>query len=176
MGSEMCIRDSINPDDDMQGSYLGPEYSNDEIENELKQLGAIFSNLKEDEIIEKTSNDLANNEAIGWFQGRMEFGPRALGSRSILADPRDSETQKKLNLKVKFRESFRPFAPSILEEDLSEWFSLNVDSPYMLLVANINSNKKIEMTNDQKKLFGIDKLNIKRSQIPALTQLSLIHI
>ena len=160
---------NINSDDDMQGSYLGPEYSNDEIENELKQLGAIFSNLKEDEIIEKTSNDLANNEAIGWFQGRMEFGPRALGSRSILADPRDSETQKKLNLKVKFRESFRPFAPSILEEDLSEWFEMSSISPYMLLVSNIRKSKIIEMTDDQKALFGIEKLNIKRSSIPAVT-------
>ena len=160
---------NINPDDDMQGSYLGPEYSNDEIENELKQLGAIFSNLKEDEIIRKTSNDLANNEAIGWFQGRMEFGPRALGSRSILGDPRDSETQKKLNLKVKFRESFRPFAPSILEEDLSEWFEMSSISPYMLLVSNIRKSKILEMTDDQKALFGIEKLNIKRSVIPAVT-------
>ncbi len=160
---------TINPDDDMQGSYLGPEYSNEEIEKELKQLGAVFSNLDEAEIIEKTSNDLANNEAIGWFQGRMEFGPRALGSRSILGDPRDSETQKKLNLKVKFRESFRPFAPSILEEDLSEWFDLNSISPYMLLVSNIHKNKVVKMTDAQKALFGIEKLNIKRSSIPAVT-------
>ena len=160
---------TINPDDDMQGSYLGPEYSNEEIEIELKQLGAVFSNLDEAEIIEKTSNDLANNEAIGWFQGRMEFGPRALGSRSILGDPRDSETQKKLNLKVKFRESFRPFAPSILEEDLSEWFDLSSISPYMLLVSNIHKNKVVKMTDAQKALFGIEKLNIKRSSIPAVT-------
>ena len=160
---------TINPDDDMQGSYLGPEYSNEEIEKELKLLGAVFSNLDETEIIEKTSNDLANNEAIGWFQGRMEFGPRALGSRSILGDPRDSETQKKLNLKVKFRESFRPFAPSILEEDLSEWFDLNSISPYMLLVSNIHKNKVVKMTDAQKALFGIEKLNIKRSSIPAVT-------
>ena len=101
--------------------------------------------------------------------GRMEFGPRALGGRSILGDPRSDKMQKNLNLKVKYRESFRPFAPSILREDLSEWFDMNVDSPYMLLVANINSNKKIEMTAEQKQLFGIDKLNIKRSEIPAVT-------
>jgi len=112
---------------------------------------------------------LSIEKAIGWFQGRMEFGPRALGGRSILGDPRSDKMQKNLNLKVKYRESFRPFAPSILRDDLSKWFDLNVDSPYMLLVANISSDKKIEMTNDQKKLFGIDKLNIKRSEIPAVT-------
>ena len=106
---------------------------------------------------------------IGWFQGRMEFGPRALGCRSILGDARSEKMQKNLNLKVKYRESFRPFAPSILREDLPDWFDINVDSPYMLLVADINTNKKIEMSNEQKKLFGIDKLNVKRSEIPAVT-------
>ena len=159
----------INPEDDMKGAYLGPEYSNEEIEKELKGLGAIFSNFSEDEIIDKTSSDLSNNQAIGWFQGRMEFGPRALGSRSILSDPRNPETQKNLNLKVKFRESFRPFAPSIIEEDLEEWFEINSKSPYMLLVSNVNKNKIIKMTDDQKNLFGIEKLNIKRSSIPAVT-------
>ena len=112
-------------------------------------------------MLDKTATDIANEEAIGWFQGRMEFGPRALGGRSILGDPRSEKMQKNLNLKVKFRESFRPFAPSILREDLSEWFDLNVDSPYMLMVSNINKNKTIKMTEDQKNLFGIDKLNIK---------------
>jgi carbamoyltransferase len=112
---------------------------------------------------------LSKGDAVGWFQGRMEFGPRALGARSILGDPRSSEMQKNLNLKVKYRESFRPFAPSILREDLSEWFDMNEESPYMLLVTNINKNKIIEMNEEQKKLFGIDKLNIKRSEIPAVT-------
>ena len=160
---------SINTNDDMKGSYLGTEFDQKEIEKELTSLGANFEILNYEEMIDKASDYLSNEKAIGWFQGRMEFGPRALGARSILADPRSDKMQKNLNLKVKFRESFRPFAPSILKEDLTNWFDINVDSPYMLLVANINSNKKIEMTEDQKKLFGIDKLNIKRSDIPAVT-------
>ncbi len=160
---------SINLNDDMRGSYLGTEYSQEEIEQELKAEGANFETLKYDELIDKTSEFLSNEKAIGWFQGRMEFGPRALGGRSILGDPRSDKMQKNLNLKVKYRESFRPFAPSVLREDLQEWFEMNVDSPYMLLVANINSNKKIEMNDEQKKLFGIDKLNVKRSEIPAVT-------
>ena len=160
---------SVNLNDDMKGSYLGTEFNQDEIEKELKTAGANFETLNYDELINKTAELLSNEKAIGWFQGRMEFGPRALGSRSILGDPRSDKMQKNLNLKVKFRESFRPFAPSILREDLSNWFDLDVDSPYMLLVAGINSEKKIEMTNQQKKLFGIDKLNIKRSKIPAVT-------
>ncbi len=160
---------SVNLNDDMKGSYLGTEFNQDEIEKELKTAGANFETLNYDKLINKTAELLSNEKAIGWFQGRMEFGPRALGSRSILGDPRSDKMQKNLNLKVKFRESFRPFAPSILREDLSNWFDLNVDSPYMLLVAGINSEKKIEMTNQQKKLFGIDKLNIKRSKIPAVT-------
>ena len=159
----------INRDDDMAGSYLGSEFSQDEIEKELKSLGANYEVLNYENLINQTSDYLSKEKAIGWFQGRMEFGPRALGGRSILGDPRSEKMQKNLNLKVKYRESFRPFAPSILREDLSLWFDLNVDSPYMLLVANINSNKKIEMTSEQKKLFGIDKLNIKRSEIPAVT-------
>ena len=159
----------VNPNDNMKGSYLGTEFKEEEIKKELKFLGANFEVLKYEELIDRTSEFLSNEKIIGWFQGRMEFGPRALGCRSILADPRSSKMQKNLNLKVKYRESFRPFAPSILREDLSEWFQINVDSPYMLLVANINSKKKIEMTNEQKKLFGIDKLNIKRSEIPAVT-------
>ena len=120
-------------------------------------------------MISKTAEFLSNEKAIGWFQGRMEFGPRALGARSILGDPRSDKMQKNLNLKVKYRESFRPFAPSILREDLPDWFDINVNSPYMLLVADVSPDKKIEMTEEQKKLFGIDKLNIKRSEIPAVT-------
>jgi len=159
----------INPKDDMQGSYLGPEYSNNEIESSLKNLGAKYELLEEEKIIDNTSNDLLEGKVVGWFQGRMEFGPRALGCRSIIGDARSSSMQKTLNLKVKYRESFRPFAPSVLREDVSDWFNLNIDSPYMLLVANVKDEKTIEMTNDQKKLFGIDKLNIKRSEIPAIT-------
>ena len=160
---------NIKTADDMKGSYLGTEFSQNEIEQKLNSIGANFEIHSYEEIINKTSDYLSNEKAIGWFQGRMEFGPRALGARSILADPRSDKMQKNLNLKVKYRESFRPFAPSILREDLEEWFDLNVDSPYMLLVSEINANKKIIMTDDQKKLFGIDKLNIKRSHIPAVT-------
>ena len=159
----------VNPNDDMKGSYLGTEFNQNEIEKELKAVGANFDTLNYKDLIDKTAEFLSNEKAIGWFQGRMEFGPRALGGRSILGDPRSDKMQKNLNLKVKYRESFRPFAPSVLREDLSDWFSINVDSPYMLLVADINSEKKIEMTDEQKKLFGIDKLNIKRSEIPAVT-------
>ena len=160
---------TINNEDNMQGSYLGPEYLQKEIEEQLDSAGAKYEIFKDEELLDKTATDIANEEAIGWFQGRMEFGPRALGGRSILGDPRSEKMQKNLNLKVKFRESFRPFAPSILREDLSEWFDLNVDSPYMLMVSNINKDKTIKMTEDQKNLFGIDKLNIKRSEIPAVT-------
>jgi len=158
-----------NPNDDMKGSFLGPEFTQKEIEEELNKIGAKFEVLNDEDLIEKAATDLSLGEAIGWFQGRMEFGPRALGGRSILADPRSSNMQKRLNLKVKYRESFRPFAPSILEEDLSKWFDISVSSPYMLMVANINKDKKIIMNKDQEKLFGIDKLNIKRSEIPAVT-------
>ena len=159
----------INPEDDMQGSYLGPEYAQDEIEKELEKIGAVYQTKTEEDLIDCTAEDLSKGEAIGWFQGRMEFGPRALGGRSILGDPRSEIMQKNLNLKVKYRESFRPFAPSILKEDLIEWFDINEDSPYMLMVANLNKDKIIKMNDDQKKLFGIDKLNIKRSEIPAVT-------
>ena len=159
----------LNPTDNMKGSYLGTEFTQNEIEDELVSLGANFQTFNYDDLINKTADLLSNEKAIGWFQGRMEFGPRALGGRSIIGDPRSDKMQKNLNLKVKYRESFRPFAPSVLRQDLSEWFDLNVDSPYMLLVANIKPNKKIEMSNEQKKLFGIEKLNIKRSAIPAVT-------
>ena len=159
----------VNLNDDMEGSYLGIEFTQEEIEKELKLIGANFETFNYEDLINKTAEFLSNEKAIGWFQGRMEFGPRALGSRSILGDPRSDKMQKNLNLKVKYRESFRPFAPSVLREDVQNWFDMNVDSPYMLLVSNINSDKKIEMTNEQKKLFGIEKLNIKRSEIPAVT-------
>ena len=159
----------ISSTDDMKGSYLGPNYSDEEINNILNKIGAKFEILDEETVIRKTVDDLKNGKAIGWFQGRMEFGPRALGARSILGDPRSEIMQKNLNLKVKYRESFRPFAPSVLREDLSEWFSIDEDSPYMLMVSSVNKNKKIEMNEEQKKLFGIEKLNIKRSEIPAVT-------
>ena len=159
----------VNPKDDMKGSYLGPEYSQIEIEKNLNILGAKYEVLTEDKIIDFTAKDLSEGKAVGWFQGRMEFGPRALGSRSILGDARSPTMQKALNLKVKYRESFRPFAPSVLREDVSTWFNLNTDSPYMLLVSNVNNDKIFKMTDDEKRLFGIEKLNVKRSEIPAVT-------
>jgi carbamoyltransferase len=159
----------VDHNDSMQGSYLGPEYSQKEIEEQLDKAGAKYEIFKDEELLDKTATDLSKEEAIGWFQGRMEFGPRALGGRSILGDPRSEKMQKNLNLKVKYRESFRPFAPSILKESLSKWFDITVDSPYMLMVSNINKDKTIDMTEDQKNLFGIDKLNVKRSEIPAVT-------
>ena len=155
--------------DEMQGSYLGPRFNNNEIEQNLKKLNAKFKKLNSKEMINLIAKELSNNKTVGWFQGRMEFGPRALGARSILADPRSEKMQKELNLKIKFRESFRPFAPSVLREEVSNWFDLNYDSPYMLLVADIEKEKKIEMSTEDKKLFGIDLLNIKRSSIPAVT-------
>ena len=161
-------REILN-NDQMQGSYLGPIYSDLDIQKTLKDLGAKFDILDDKILIEKTAKDLSNGNAIGWFQGRMEFGPRALGARSILGDPRSPTMQKNLNLKVKYRESFRPFAPSILREDLSEWFNLNNDSPYMLLVTNVNSSKVKKISKQEEKLFGIDKLNVNRSDIPAVT-------
>jgi carbamoyltransferase len=159
----------IQVTDQMKGSYLGPKHTNENIEKELSLLGASFVKMKEDHIIESAAKALSEQKTVGWFQGRMEFGPRALGGRSILADPRSSKMQKELNLKIKFRESFRPFAPSILREDLDKWFDVNVDSPYMLLVAEIKNNLQIQITDKDKNLFGIEKLNLKRSTIPAVT-------
>ncbi len=159
----------VNPDDDMKGSYLGEEFSQKQIEKELISIGANYETYDYDKVIDQTSEYLSNEKAIGWFQGRMEFGPRALGCRSILGDPRSDKMQKNLNLKVKYRESFRPFAPSVLKEDVSDWFDIKTDSPYMLIVADINNQKKILMTEEQNKLFGIEKLNVKRSEIPAVT-------
>ena len=159
----------INSNDDMQGSYLGPEFSDNQIQEYLDNLGANFEVFDENEFIEKVALALTEGKAIGWFQGRMEFGPRALGARSIIADPRSEKMQKNLNLKVKYRESFRPFAPSIIRENVSEWFDINCDSPYMLTVANVSSDKCIKMNKNEEQLFGIEKLNIKRSEIPAVT-------
>jgi carbamoyltransferase len=159
----------VNSNDAMQGSYLGPLYEQKSIEKELLACGARFDSIAEDEMIEKTAQALADGKAVGWFQGRMEFGPRSLGGRSILGDPRSEKMQKTLNLKVKYRESFRPFAPSVLKEDVSEWFESDYDSPYMLLVDDVKKDKRIEMTKEEESLFGIDKLNVKRSSIPAIT-------
>jgi len=155
--------------DDMKGSYLGPSFTENEIENTLKNLGAQYEKQDEENLITSIANELKNEKTVGWFQGRMEFGPRALGARSIIADPRSDKMQKELNLKVKFRESFRPFAPSVLREDVNDWFDINTDSPYMLLVAGIKKNIQIPMSEKDQKLFGIEKLNIKRSTIPAVT-------
>ena len=155
--------------DEMRGSYLGPSYSNENIEKSLKQIGAKYEFIESEILIDKVADDLSKGNAIGWFQGRMEFGPRALGGRSILGDPRSETMQKNLNLKVKYRESFRPFAPSVLREDVNKWFDLNNDSPYMLIVSDVSKDKQNQMSEDEKRLFGIDKLNIKRSEIPAVT-------
>ena len=166
---ELKNKRSESPKDEMQGSYLGPSFDDFEIENDLKRLKAKYTKFSENDILKIAAEELSKEKTIGWFQGRMEFGPRALGARSIIADPRSNKMQKNLNLKVKFRESFRPFAPSIIREDVSKWFELDCDSPYMLLVANVNKSIRKEMTSEEKKLFGIDKLNIKRSDIPAVT-------
>jgi len=162
-------RKTNNNKDSMMGSYLGPEYSENEIVKFLKHEGAKFEICDENKIVEKTCSSLKEGKAIGWFQGRMEFGPRALGNRSIIADSRSTTMQKNLNLKVKYRESFRPFAPSITSDDVSEWFNLDCESPYMMFVSNVDQKKCIKMTKDEEKLFGIDKLNIKRSEISAVT-------
>jgi carbamoyltransferase len=155
--------------DGMYGSYLGPEYAQAEIEMRLAGAGAKFSVAREADMIEQACDALEAGHAVGWFQGRMEFGPRALGARSILGDPRNPTMQKTLNLKVKYRESFRPFAPSVLREHVADYFELDVDSPYMLLVADVKSSRRRPMTADEERLFGIDKLNVMRSDIPAVT-------
>jgi carbamoyltransferase len=153
----------------MSGSYLGPEYQQDDIAQRLASVGAKFTTHTDAQIIELTAQALEEGKAIGWHQGRMEFGPRSLGARSILADSRSPAVQKLLNLKVKYRESFRPFAPSVLREDVTDWFEIEVDSPYMLLVADVQQSKRMAMTKEQEQLFGIDKLNVPRSDIPAVT-------
>ena len=161
-------RKIIKPDA-MNGSYLGPQFTDDQVEDELKSIGANYKKLTLDQVIKDTAKALSEEKAVGWFQGRMEFGPRSLGNRSIIADSRSEKMQKNLNLKVKYRESFRPFAPAVLFEKVSEWFDINSESPYMLLVADVKKSKQLQMTEEQKNLFGIDKLNIKRSNIPSVT-------
>ena len=166
---ELDNKRKILKTDSMNGSYLGPQFTDDQVEDELKSVGANYKKLTLDQVIKDTAKALSEEKAVGWFQGRMEFGPRSLGNRSIIADPRSDKMQKNLNLKVKYRESFRPFAPAVLFEKVSEWFEINSESPYMLLVADVKKSKQLQMTNEQKNLFGIDKLNVKRSSIPSVT-------
>jgi carbamoyltransferase len=158
-----------NGGDGMAGSLLGPSFEQSEIERRLTALGARYGVVGEDEMIATTATSLAEQKAVGWFQGRMEFGPRALGARSILGDPRSPTMQRNLNLKIKYRESFRPFAPAVLREDVADWFDLDCDSPYMLIVADVRHDRRRTMTSDEQALFGIDKLNVVRSEIPAVT-------
>tara|TARA_B100001105_G_C22399920_1_gene448880 strand:+ start:5653 stop:7491 length:1839 start_codon:yes stop_codon:yes gene_type:complete len=160
----------INPSK-MNGAYLGPSYQNEEVKLLLDSCGAIYHQYDKKELIELVAQQLSQEKAVGWMRGRMEFGPRALGNRSIIGDPRSPKMQKQLNLKVKYRESFRPFAPSVLREHVSNWFDLDIDSPYMLLVANVLKDKCYEMSEDDRSLFGIEKLNIPRSDIPAITHI-----
>jgi carbamoyltransferase len=177
LGAALCAyhlfrkqpRKPAEPLDAMQGAYLGPSFSQAEVEARLARNGARFSKLSDDRLIEATVEALAGGKAVGWFQGRMEFGPRALGARSILGDARSPTMQSVLNLKVKYRESFRPFAPSVLREDVADWFDLDSDSPYMLLVADVAKQHRREMTPAEQALFGIEKLNVPRSSIPAVT-------
>lgn len=162
-------RNADGKQDAMQGSYLGPSFTQQEIEQRLTACGAKYEILPDDELFLCCAQELAASRALAWFQGRMEFGPRALGGRSILGDPRSPDMQKNLNLKVKFRESFRPFAPSVLREHVAEWFELDEDSPYMLIVSDVTINKRRKISEAESQLFGIEKLNIARSEIPAVT-------
>ena len=162
---------AINGGDGMKGAYLGPLYRQADIDRRLSASGAVFDKVSDRELIDLTAQALADGKAVGWFQGRMEFGPRALGARSILGDPRSPTMQKMLNLKVKYRESFRPFAPAVMREDVADWFELDCDSPYMLLVADVKRELRREMTKQERELFGIDKLNVARSKIPAVTHI-----
>ena len=157
--------------DMMRGGYLGPDYPQGDIERRLSTAGARFTTVSDDDVIEATASSLAAGDAVGWMQGRMEFGPRALGARSVLGDPRSPSMQKTLNLRVKYRESFRPFAPAVLREDVADWFELDADSPYMLMVAGVRPERRRAMTEAEKGLFGIDKLNVARSDIPAVTHI-----
>jgi carbamoyltransferase len=163
------LQKPVNGGDAMQGAYLGPDYTAADAESRLQESGAHYTTLATEDLIEAAAQALAAGKAVGWFQGRMEFGPRALGARSILADPRSPTMQRMLNLKIKYRESFRPFAPAILREDLADWFDCDVDSPYMLLVAQVQPSHRHTMTAAEQGLFGIDKLNVPRSDIPAVT-------
>ena len=157
--------------DSMNGSYLGPKFNDSQIEEELQSCGAVFKKISEEHLINYIVNDLTNEKAIGWMHGRMEFGPRALGGRSIIADPRSSNIQQQLNLKIKFRETFRPFAPSILFEDLEEWFEINQESPYMLFVADVKKDKRVEQKKREEQFYGLDKLKLIRSKVPAITHI-----
>ena len=164
-------RNSSSNRDSMKGAFLGPGFEDNEIESKLKSLGAVYIKLSEEDLIEEVASALTAEKAVGWMQGRMEFGPRALGARSIIADPRSPLMQKQLNLKVKYRESFRPFAPSVLRDDVNDWFEHDSDSPYMLFVADVQKDKHLTMTSNEEELFGIDKLNLPRSSVPAITHI-----
>ena len=153
----------------MRGAYLGPHFKESEIKNFLDSNEIPYRQLNESQLTKVVSSDLQKGKVVGWFQGPMEFGPRALGGRSIIGDPRNPEMQSTMNLKIKYRESFRPFAPSVLAEKVNEWFEMDEESPYMLMVAGVRKDKRISMTKEQNKLFGIDLLNVPRSQIPAIT-------
>jgi carbamoyltransferase len=159
----------VNGTDAMSGSYLGPEYSRDEVRSRLDSMGAVYHELDDDDLFSRVAALLKQERVVGWFQGRMEFGPRALGGRSIIGDPRSAKMQSVMNLKIKYRESFRPFAPSVLSERVSEYFELDRASPYMLIVADVREDLRIQMTDEQQQLFGIEKLNLKRSELPAIT-------
>jgi carbamoyltransferase len=159
--------------DGMQGAYLGPGFTTAEIADRLRAAGAVFKVVEDEAVISQTVDALTEEKAVGWFQGRMEFGPRALGARSILGDPRSPQMQRQLNLKVKFRESFRPFAPSVLREDVADWFELDGDSPYMLVVSDVLEERRHAVSDEDKKLFGIDRLNTIRSEIPAVTHVDM---
>jgi carbamoyltransferase len=159
----------VNPEDSMTGAYLGPKFLNPDIEKELKKLGANYEFLEDSKLFPKLAEVLDNGDVLGWHSGRMEFGPRALGGRSIIGDPRNQKMQSVMNLKIKYRESFRPFAPVVIEEDVSDYFEHSGKSPYMLIVAPVKENIRKQMSEDEKNLFGIEKLNIPRSEIPAVT-------
>lgn len=177
LGAALCVwygylnnpRLTDGKKDFQKASLLGPEFSSEEVLEDLTSCGAVFKQLNEDELMSKVADLLAQDKVIGWFQGRMEFGPRALGNRSIIGDARSKTMQSKMNLKIKFRESFRPFAPAVMREHVSEYFEIDCDSPYMLLVAPVRKERRVKMTAEQEKLFGIAKLNVPRSDIPAVT-------
>ena len=164
-------RGANNATDAMKGSYLGPAFSNDEVESRLKAIGAVYQQLNDDELFDRVANDLAGEKVVGWLQGRMEFGPRSLGGRSILGDARSVKMQSVMNLKIKYRESFRPFAPSVLRERAHEYFQLDCDSPYMLLVAPVHEKRRLPFDPGGSDLWGIDLLNVPRSDIPAVTHI-----
>src|SRR5574341_182531 len=164
-------RTADNLKDKMKGSYLGPAFTNEEIEARLKTLGASYRRLEEKDLFDRLAEELASGKVVGWLQGRMEFGPRSLGGRSILGDARNTKMQSVMNLKIKYRESFRPFAPSVLRERAFDYFEMDVDSPYMLLVAPVQAHRRIPMLHEAGNLWGIDLLNVNRSDIPAVTHI-----